>query len=71
MSTREKAIHIFNLLSEEQLAAFVTLFGGVNKIEEEEPDEWDKAMIRDSAEDNTESMPLDDFVKGLGFNNQR
>ena len=68
MSTREKAIHIFNLLSEEQLAAFVTLFGGVNNIEEEELDEWDKAMIRDSAEDNAESMPLDEFARKLGLN---
>ncbi len=68
MSTREKATHIFNLLTDEQLAAFVTLFGGVNNIEEVEPDEWDKEMIRDSSEDNSESMPLDEFARKLGFN---
>jgi len=37
-------------------------------IPEEEPDEWDKAMIADSKVDNDESMPLDDFVKELGLN---
>ena len=30
MSTREQAQNILNSLSEEQLAAFVTLFGGIN-----------------------------------------
>lgn len=67
MSTREKAFYIFNQLTEEQLAAFVTLFGSVRTIPEEEPDEWDKALIADSKIDNDESMSLDDFVKELGF----
>lgn len=67
MSTKEKAFYIFNHLSEEQLSAFVTLFGGMMSISEEEPDEWDKAMIADSKIDNDESMQLDDFVKELGF----
>ncbi len=69
MSTKEKAFYIFNQLSEEQLKAFVTLFGnGFNVIPESEPDELDKALIKDSREDNEESMQLDDFVKELGFN---
>ena len=67
MSTKEKAFYIFNHLTEEQLSAFVTLFGGMMSISEEEPDEWDKAMIADSKIDNDESMQLDDFVKELGF----
>lgn len=67
MSTKEKAFYIFNHLSEEQLAAFVTLFSGMMSISEEEPDEWDKAMIADSKIDNDEAMALDDFVKELGF----
>lgn len=69
MSTREKAIYIFNQLTEEQLNAFVTLFENkFQSIPEEEPDELDKAMIEDSKEDNEESMPLDEFAKELGFN---
>lgn len=69
MSTKEKAFFIFNQLSEEQLKAFVTLFGkGFNVIPEAEPDELDKALINDSREDNEESMSLDNFVKELGFN---
>lgn len=68
MSTKEKAFYIFNQLTEEQLAAFVTLFGTMRTIPEVEPDEWDKAMIADSKIDNDESKPLDEFIKELGFN---
>ena len=55
MSTREQAVQILNQLTEEQL------------IPEEEPDAWDREMIADSKEENTESMKLDDFVKELGL----
>lgn len=69
MSTKEKAFYIFNQLTEEQLEAFVILFGkNFGFIPEEVPDEWDRDMIADSREDNDESMSLDDFVKELGFN---
>lgn len=69
MSTRELAYSIIDALTEEQLQAFVTLFGkSVNHIPEVEPDEWDKEMITDSKDNNEESMLLDEFVKELGFN---
>ncbi len=68
MSTREQALYIFNRLTEEQLAAFVTLFSGDRFVLEEAPDEWDKKMIADSKRDNSEGMPFNDFVKELGFN---
>lgn len=69
MSTREMAHAFIDTLTEEQLQAFVTLFGkSANHIHEVEPDEWDKEMIADSKDDNEESMPLDKFVKELGFN---
>lgn len=69
MSTRELAYSILDSLTEEQLQAFVTLFGNsVNRIPEIEPDEWDKKMIANSKDDNEESMPLDEFTKELGFN---
>lgn len=55
MSTREQAVQILNQLTEEQL------------IPKEEPDAWDREMIADSKEENTESMKLDDFVKELGL----
>lgn len=66
MSTRELAYSILDTLTEEQLQAFVTLFGNA-RIPEIEPDEWDKKMIADSKDDNDESMSLDDFVKEMGF----
>ncbi len=53
MSTREIAFTIFNSLTEEQLQAFVTLFGNpINRIPEVEPDEWDKEMIQRAANEN-------------------
>ena len=43
MSTKEKAFYIFNQLTEEQLEAFVILFGkNFGFIPEEAPDEWDR-----------------------------
>lgn len=71
MSTKEKAMALLELMTEEQLQGLLMMFHGLvesKSIPEEEPDEWDKAMIADSKVDNDESMPLDDFVKELGLN---
>lgn len=70
MSTREQAVQILNQLTEEQLQGFILMFHdlvSVPVIPEEEPDAWDREMIVDSKEENTESMKLDDFVKELGL----
>ena len=71
MSTREKAMALLNLMTEEQLQGLLMMFHDLMEsasIPEEEPHEWDKALIADSKVDNDESMPLDDFVKELGLN---
>ena len=68
MSTREIAYSILSTLSEEQIKAFITLFGrGFSNFEETEPDEVDKWLISDSLIDNDESMPLDDFIRSMGM----
>ena len=68
MSTREMAYSILSTLSEEQIKAFITLFGrGFSNFEETEPDEVDKWLISDSLIDNDESMPLDDFRRSMGM----
>ena len=68
MSTREMAYSILSTLSEEQIKAFITLFGrGFSNFEETEPDEVDKWLISDSLIDNDESMPLDDFIRSMGM----
>ena len=61
MSTKEKAFYIFNQLTEKQLNAFITLFE--NQFQSIPED-----MNKSSQEDNEESIPLDEFVKELGFN---
>lgn len=67
MSTRDRAVYIFERLSEEQLEAFVTLFGRT-LIPEEEPDEWDKEMIERSKKDDSESISLEQAAAEMGFN---
>ena len=68
MSTREMAYSILSTLSEEQIKAFITLFGrGFSNFEETAPDEVDKWLISDSLIDNDESMPLDDFIRSMGM----
>ena len=66
MSTRERAFSIFQQLTDEQLEAFVTLFGRTI-IPEEEPDEWDKEMIERARRDTSEGVPFEQVVAELGF----
>lgn len=74
MSVRERAQCLFDMLTDKQLEAFLTLFGTVGTvdtlgaIEEEEPDEIDLEMIRNKDIDNDKGRPLDDFVRELGLN---
>lgn len=68
MSTREMAHAVIDSLSKAQLEAFLRLFAEPTMyIEEVEPDEWDIKMLRESETDNDESVPLDDFVREMGF----
>lgn len=43
MTLKEKATQILNTFSEEQLAAFVTLFGSLNDKQSGEPSEEDQS----------------------------
>ncbi len=67
MSTRERAHFLLDMLSEQQVEAFLTLFGALGTIEEEEPDEIDLEMIRNKDIDNDERMSFEDFVRKTGF----
>lgn len=69
MSTRELALTILNSLTEEQLQAFVTLFGNpINRIPEVEPDEWDKEMIqRAKAENDGETISIEELAAETGI----
>ena len=68
MSTREAAHNVINRLDEEQLQAFMKLFGmPFDYAETEEPDEIDKRMIEESKNDNDFSMSLDEVAKVLGI----
>lgn len=67
MSTREIAYNLIDNMTEEQLTAFIMLFGNRMSIPEEKPDKIDMALIADSMADNDETMSLDEFVKTLGI----
>lgn len=61
MSTKEKAMALLDLMTEEQLQGLLMMFHGLMEsasIPEEETDEWDKSMIAHSKVDNDESMPF-------------
>lgn len=68
MSRKEIAYAILDRLTDEQLNAFIVLFGsnplGFPSVV---PDEIDRALLADSREDNNDSLSLDDFAKELGF----
>lgn len=68
MSVRERAHYLLDMLSEQQVEAFLTLFGALGTVEEEEPDEIELEMIRNKDIDNNESRPLDEFVREMGLN---
>ncbi len=69
MSTREKALHILDLLSEEQPEAFVTLFGGIEETEDEmfcqKPA---KDYLNDPDPHKHDSVELSELAKELGIN---
>lgn len=70
MSTREQVHYIVDCLSEEQLQGLIMLLRGYSApdIEEIEPDEWDIEMIkRAEAENNGETISIEDFSKELGI----
>ncbi len=67
MSTRERAHYLLDMLSEQQVEAFLTLFGALGTIEEEEPDEYELEMIRNKDIDNDERMSFEEFVRKTGF----
>lgn len=68
MGTREMAHAVIDRLSGAQLEAFLRLFAEpAVYIEEVEPDEWDMKMLTESDNDKDESIPLDDFVREMGF----
>lgn len=67
MDTREIAQNIFDSFTEEQLTAFISLFGR-SIILEEEPDDWDREMIERGMRDSSESVPLDKAAAEMGIN---
>ncbi len=74
MSTKEKAFYIFERLTEEQLEAFVTLFGNIvkNTIDESEDDLFCENLLNnylnDSSPDKHDSVSLEKFADELGIN---
>lgn len=65
MSTREIAYSLIDSMTEEQLKAFIILFGNYMDIPEEKPDKLDIALIVGSTNDSNETMSLDEFVRML------
>ncbi|MCM1530610.1 MAG: hypothetical protein NC093_11545 [Alistipes sp.] len=73
MSTKEKATYIFEHLTEEQLEAFVTLFGSIAEkmADEFEDDVFCENLLNnylnDDAPDKHDSISLENLADELGI----
>lgn len=71
MSTREIAYSLIDRLDEKQLDAIIVILSGMSgakNIEEIEPDEWDKKMIKRAETDNDgETVSIEDLAAKLGI----
>lgn len=69
MSNREMAKSLIDKIPENKLIFIIPLLRGASipDIEEAEPDEWDKAMIREAkSENNNEPTDIDTLAEELG-----
>ncbi|NLY44764.1 MAG: hypothetical protein GX053_02060 [Tissierella sp.] len=66
---RQKAHNLIERLPEDQIAYIINIIEGIKgiSIPNENPDELDLFLIKESEKDNDETEDLDDFVKELGF----
>lgn len=56
MSTREKALSIFNKLNERQLEGFIAMYNGIFTVEDESCEEQSEQAKRDEAFDELEQI---------------
>lgn len=70
LNIKKKAHNLIDNLPEDQVAYLVSIIEGIKgiSISDEKPDAFDMYLIRESEKDNNDVMPLDEFVKELGFN---
>lgn len=57
-------------LPEDQVAYVIKIIEGIKgiSISDEDPDEFDMYLIKESNKDSDDSMPIDKFVEELGYN---
>lgn len=69
LNIKKKAHRLIDALPEDQVAYIISIIEGIKGISilDEEPDEFDMFLIKESEEDNEDSMPLEKFAEELGF----
>jgi hypothetical protein len=70
LNIKKKAHKLIDSLPEDQVAYVIKIIEGIKgiSISDEDPDEFDMYLIKESNEDSDDSMPLDKFAEELGFN---
>ena len=70
LNIKKKAYRLIDSLPEDQVAYVIKIIEGIKgiSISDEDPDEFDMYLIKESNEDSDDSMPLDKFAEELGFN---
>ena len=70
MTTKEQIYNLLDSFTDAQLEQVLIILNSIKKIAdiESEDDAFCQKMLADSKIDNDKSIPLDDFIKELGFN---
>lgn len=70
LNIRKKAHYLIDKLPEDQVAYIISIIEGIKgiSIQSEEPDDYDRFLIKESQDDNNETVALEDFLDELGIN---
>lgn len=69
LNIKKKAHKLIDSLPEEEIAYVIKMterIKGIN-ISDENPDDFDRFLIKESNEDSDETIALDKFIEELGF----
>ena len=69
LNIRKKAHYLIDKLPEDQVAYLVKIIEGIKglSIPNEEPDELDMFLIKESQADNEDTMTMEDLIEELGI----
>lgn len=69
LNIKKKAHKLIDSMPEEQVAYVIKIIERIKgaSISDEDPDDFDMYLIKESNEDSDDTIPLDKFVEELGY----